>query len=144
MVAKKYKWNSDKKEILVKTVIRKNLSEWMIKNNNEKTKCSLRGDMAAVAKARPQKPLVSEWCSVGCNYNKIFLFHTFFECSEYISPLMSNRKASINYHIPKKINRFDCINYDLIAFIFGNMENSKKNFPCSSSVEFMKINDTFN
>ena len=32
----------------------------MIKNNNEKTKCSLRGDRAAVAKARPQKPLVSE------------------------------------------------------------------------------------
>ena len=43
---------ADKKEILVKTVIReKNITE----KNNEKTKSSLRGDRDAVAKARPQK-----------------------------------------------------------------------------------------
>ena len=39
----------------MKTVIRKNIREKMIKNNNEKTKWSLIGERGAVAKARPHK-----------------------------------------------------------------------------------------
>ena len=49
-----------RKKILVKTVIRKNISERMLKTMKKKNnKCFPRGERGAVAKAKPKKLLVS-------------------------------------------------------------------------------------